>query len=311
MVAPPRPRLGAVRRELLTGALAVVALLAVPAAASATRPATDQEIAEFRAAAREVENITRCGTLVRARASGSCQWVPRPDYEPAITEARVSTLDETWATALLAPAPRTTEAATVVFREEFQQAINNGIPETRGVWHMVISGNGCELAERSFGANHGTQVRLMPDLVVAMGCTPLIPTRVRCLDKFRTSLLALEKPRQCAVAGPADSLFPGWMNIRELRWHRWGDEPKAWGLGVIRELPAQFVERTQRKLSAQISGPAIAPAIPLPPISVQLVASERASCGTAYFYSRLRVSSLFGRFEVTLPTCPDTFFTPR
>ena len=255
-----------------------------------------------------MENITHCAVLLRASASDSCQWAPRPDYEPVVTEARISTLDETWATAFLSPAPRTTEAATVVFREEFQQAINNGIPETRGVWHMLTSGNGCELAERSFGGSHGTQIRLMPDLVVAMGCTPLIPTKVRCLDKLRTSLLALEKPRQCAVAAPESSPFHGWMNIRELRWHRWGNEDRAWALGVIREIPARL-KRGRFSTPATIPGvPATAPRWPPP---VRLVASGRVSCGTSYFYSRVHVVSRFGHFGVTLPTCPDEFFAPR
>jgi hypothetical protein len=52
-------------------------------------------------------------------------------------------------------------------------------------------------------------------------------------------------------------------------------------------------------------------AVALPPISVRLLATGRVACGTAYFYSKLRVSSLFGSFEVTLPTCPDQFFVPR
>jgi hypothetical protein len=58
-------------------------------------------------------------------------------------------LDETWATAFLVPAPRTSEAATAVFREEFQEVNNGGISEALGVWHMSTSGNGCELAEQS------------------------------------------------------------------------------------------------------------------------------------------------------------------
>jgi hypothetical protein len=31
----------------------------------------------------------------------------------------------------------------------------------------------------------------------------------------------------------------------------------------------------------------------------------------SYYYSRLPVTSAFGRFSVTLPTCPDKFFAPR
>ena len=255
-----------------------------------------------------MENITHCAEALRAAASSACQWVPRADYEPVITEARVSTLDETWATTFLAPAPRTTEVATVVFKEELQQAINNGIPETRGVWHMLTSGSGCELTERSFGASHGTQIRLMPDLVVAMGCTPLIPTKVRCLDKLRTSVLALEKPRQCAVAARKSSPSHGWMNIRELRWHRWGNEDRAWALGVIRGIPARL---KRGRFSAPSTIPGVSATAPRWPPPVRLVASGRVSCGTSYFYSRLHVVSQFGRFTVALPTCPDKFFAPR
>ncbi|HKB50407.1 MAG TPA: hypothetical protein VKC63_03140 [Solirubrobacterales bacterium] len=296
-------------RVLIYGSIIAVAFLSAPGTASATRPATEQEIAEFRTAARTVENITHCAVLVRASASDSCQWVPRPDYEPVITEARISTLDETWATAFLSPAPRTTEAATVVFRQELQQAFNNGIPETRGVWHMLTSGNGCELlAERSFGESHGTQIRLMPDLVAAMGCTPLIPTKVRCLDELRTSFLALERPHQCAVAAPKGFPFHGWMNNRELRWHRWGNEDRAWALGVTRGVPARL-RRGRFSSTKTIRG--VSTTTPEWPPPVRLVASGRVSCGTSYFYSRLHVISNFGRFAVTLPTCPDQFFAPR
>ena len=294
------------RRGFLAGviAIAAVAPLVVPGVASAIRPATDQEIAEFKAAARVVENAT-CAVALRAAASSLCPPA-REGYEPLVTEARVSTLDETWATARLAPAPHSTEAATAVFRKEPRQAVVNGIPEARGLWLVAASGNSCELGQ-NMGVSHGTVISLMPDLVLARGCTPVIPTKVRCLDKFRTSLLALEEPRQCAVAGPEDSLFPGWMNIRELRWQQWGGEEKAWALGVIRELPAPL---PQRELLAPTRGETISSGVPLAPISVRLIASERVSCGTAYFYSMLRVVSPFGRFTVTLPTCPDQFFAP-
>lgn len=278
-----------VRRVLIYGTLSAVVLLSVPAAASATRPATEQEVAEFRTAARKVEEITTCGVVVRgAVSSASCQWVPRADYEPVITEARVSTLEETWATAFLAPAPRTTEDATAVFREE------------GGTWYMLTSGNGCEPAENVPG--------LMPDLVVAIGCTPQIPTKVRCLDKFRTSLLALEKPRQCAVAAPQSSPFHGWMNIRELRWHEWGNEDRAWALGVIRGIPPRL---RRARLSAPVTIPGVSATAPEWPPPVRLVTTGRVSCGTAYFYSSLQVVSQFGRFAMTLPTCPDQFFVPR
>ena len=272
--------------------------------ASAIRPATDQEILEFKTVARVVEN-SRCVSLQTALESSSCP-LSRSDYDPAITEARVSTLDETWATAQITPAPHSTEGATAVFRKDAQQGVVDRVSGARSLWLMVESGNDCELGQ-NLGMNHGTVIRLMPDLVQARGCTPTIPSKVRCLDKFRTWLLALEKPRNCAVAGPEDSLFPGWMNIRDLRWHRWGDERKVWALGVIRELPARF---TQRDTSAATSGPAISSGVPLPPITVRLMAAGKVSCGTAYFYSRLRVSSVFGRFEVALPTCPDQFFVP-
>jgi hypothetical protein len=102
-----------VRRVLISGSILAVGLLSTPGIAKATRPATEREISEFRDAARKVEDITTCAVAVSrsgAGSSDSCQWVPRPDYEPVITEARVSTIDETWATAYLAPAPRTVEA---------------------------------------------------------------------------------------------------------------------------------------------------------------------------------------------------------
>ena len=148
---------------------------------------------------------------------------------------------------------------------------------------------------------------MIPDLALALGCTPMIPTKVRCLDEFRTSLLALGEPRNCAVAGPKGSAFPGWMNIRELRWHQWGDEQGAWALGVVKGPPKNLGHRAR---SGRTSAETISQAVPLPPISVRLFASERVSCGTSYFYAKLRVISPFGRFEVVLPTCPDQFFAP-
>src|SRR5262249_18553712 len=141
--------------------------------------------------------------------------------------------------------------------------------------------------------------------------TPVIPTKVRCLDRYHNWLLSLEEPLQCLVATPADSPFPGWMNIRELRWHRWGAAEGAWARGVVKDLPPRLLRATERSLSAPMSGPAISRAIALPPITVEMRASEMVSCGTAYFYSRLRVSSPLGRFGVPLPTCPDQFFAPR
>ncbi len=296
------------RRVVIYGSIFAATLLSAPGTAVAIRPATEQEVAQFRTAAREAEDTTTCSELERGPASSySCKWVPRTDYEPLITEARVSTLDETWATAFLAPAPRTTEAATAVFREEFQQVNNGGIPEARGVWHMFTSGSGCELAERAFGESGGTEIHLIPDLAVAMGCTPLIPTKVRCLDNFRTSLLALDKPLQCAVNPPKGSPFHGWMNIRGLHWHEWGNEDRAWALGVIRGIPPRL-RRSRPSSSKTIRGRPTTTLGSPPP--VRLVVSGRVSCGTSYFYSRLGVVSQFGHFEVTLPTCPDQFFVP-
>jgi hypothetical protein len=83
--------------------------------ANATRPATEQEITEFRTAAQLAEH-GRCLTLELAAASGSC-LPSRSDYEPVVTEERVSTMDETWATAYVAPALHLAEAATVVLRK--------------------------------------------------------------------------------------------------------------------------------------------------------------------------------------------------
>lgn len=294
------------KRRLLWGTLSVVALLLMPEMASAARPATDQEIAEFRTSAKAVENAP-CAVALRATSSDICP-APRADYEPTITEARVSTIDETWATAHLAPVPKSTKSATAIFRREAQQSLTNGVPESLYHWYMITWGTGCEPAERAFGANHGVGVYLVPDLVLAMGCTVQVPTKVRCLDKFRTSLLALVEPRQCAVAGPSGSPFAGWMNIRDLRWHRWGATRKAWALGVIRQVPQRLM---RGRFSTPTSQPGIGAAVPLAPLSVRLVASGRVSCGTSYFYSKLRVVSPFGRFAVALPTCPDQFFSPR
>jgi len=290
-------RLRVVRQGFVCGAIFTVVLLALPGVAGATRPASEQEISDFKAAARVVEAITECAHPLLATASGNCEWVPREGYEPLVSDARVSTLDASWATAYLTPAPRTTEAETVIFRKEVGS----------GIWRMGVGGNGCELTQRSFGANHGTEIRLAPDLASAMGCTPQIPTKVRCVDKFRTWLLALEMPQQCAVAGPADSLI-GWMNIRELHWRQWGDDQGASALGVLKGVPSRLL---RKRLSTHGSQPGISDAVPLPPFTVRLMGSERVSCGTSYFYARLRVVSAFGRFGVTLPTCPDQFFAPR
>lgn len=293
-------------RFLIAAAVALVSLT-LPSIAEATRSATDQEITQFRTSVKEIENVTTCAHLLRATTSDGCSWVPRPDYEPTISNALVSTMDETWATAYVAPAPRTTESETVVFRKEQQQVITDGVPETHDVWRMNIAGNGCELGERTFGVSGGTAIHLPPDLALAMGCTPVVAVKVRCLDRTRTFLLALEEPRQCAVAGPESSPFPGWMNIRELHWHQWGDEKKAWALGVIRELPAGLIHKRN---STPVAGPSVGSSVPLAPISVRLVAFGRVSCGTADFYSGLRVTSPFGHFELALPTCPDQFFAP-
>jgi len=284
--------------------LFAIVLLGAPDAASATRPATEQEIGEFRRSAQEIENITTCGQPLGSAVASSCQWTPRTDYEPFISEARVSTVDETWATAYLAPAPRTVEAATVIFRREVR-------PEgTVDVWRLAVIGNGCGLAERSFGGSPGAEIHLAPDLALALGCTPVIATKVRCLDKLRTSLLALGRPRQCAVSPPERALlraFGGWMNIRELRWHAWGDEDRAWAEGVIAGVPARLrKDRPSAKPSSRKNAHA---KVAWPP-AVRVVASGRVSCGTSYFYSRLRVVSPFGRFTVKLSTCPDQFFAP-
>jgi hypothetical protein len=46
-------------------------------------------------------------------------------------------------------------------------------------------------------------------------------------------------PRLPGGAGEKRHLH-GWMNIRELRWRRWGNEDRAWALGVIRRVPARL-----------------------------------------------------------------------
>ena len=130
------------RRGLLACGVAVVGLLALPAAAAATRPATEQEISEFRAAAKAAENAT-CA-VAEALTSSSCP-PPRPDYEPLITEARVSTIEETWATAYIMPAPRLTEGATALFRKE------TPVEGDRSVWHITATGSGCELRSCLWG----------------------------------------------------------------------------------------------------------------------------------------------------------------
>lgn len=285
-------------------------LLALPVKALAVRAASDAEVTEFRTAAREFEDITKCERAVSAQASDSCDWVPRPGYEPVISSARVSTLDESWATAFFEPMPRSPEAGTVVFRRYTEEAFTNGVRETRGIWRLLSIGTDCRPAELEFGMENGSAIHLMPDLAEAMGCPPIVPTKVRCLDKFRSSLLALERPRQCAVAGPADSLFAGWMNNRELTWRDWGDGEGATGLGVVRQVPRALMRRARRPLTTPAPVPAISPAVPLPPFSVRMEASEQVSCGTSYFYSHLHVSSAFGSFAVDLPTCPDLFFAP-
>ncbi len=282
-------------------------LLALPTAAHATRAATEQEMAAFRNAlvSNEKEEIG-CAVALRGGAAasslGPCVENGRPDYAPQVSEGRVSTLDETWATAYVTPVPHLGDsAATMVFRKLAEAVINEGVPETRIVWRIAGAGEGCDL-----GANWSP--RLMPDLVASMGCTPVIPTKVRCLDKFRRSLLALDEPRQCAVSGPPGSSFAGWMNIRELRWRNWGDDGPARAIGVLRQVPPRLL---RDGLATRRTSPSLASAEPLAPISVRLVASGLTSCGTAFYYSTLRVKSAFGRFAISLPTCPDVFFAPN
>jgi hypothetical protein len=175
---------------------------------------------------------------------------------------------------------------------------------------MATSGNGCGPAEQSFGGSHGTDIYLVPDLAQALGCVPTIPTKVRCLDAFRTSMLALGMPRQCAISPPKRSpfgAFGGWMNIRELRWHGWGDERRAWAKGVIVGVPARL---RHNQLPIRQSSLRTDNGTRSWPPAVRIVASGRVSCGTSYFYSKLHVISQFGRFAVTLPTCPDQFYAP-
>jgi hypothetical protein len=277
-----------------------LALLGMPATAGAIRPATEKEIAEFRSALTVVERAD-CGVALAAGANGGgsgCKTAPRPDYEPLISEARVSTIDESWATAYVDPLPKSEEAGTAIFRAE------------GGRWYAGKFGNGCTLGQE-LGMEHRTVTTLMPDLVTAMGCTPMLTTRVRCLDVLRTSLLALEEPAQCAVSPPAGTPLAGWMNIRELRWRHWGDEGSAWALGVLKGIPGRLLRGGRRQPGRAESGVAsLSPAKPVDLQKVRLVASGRVSCETSYFYSRLRVVSAFGRFTLSLPTCPDVFFGP-
>lgn len=275
------------------------ALLVFPAAAAAARPATEQEVAELTQAAERYEHMEiACATPVAAKAIASdesCVPPPRSDYKPVITDARISTLDESWALAFVSPVPRAApESATVIFFRE-----SSG-------WLVGAHGNDCTLGERVGRSDHGTEMGLARDLIESMGCTPRVPTKIRCLDIRRTSLLALEEPRQCAVSGPPDSPFPGWMNIREVRWRSWGNEQRAVGLGVIRQLPAGLL----RPPGAAGAGPELSPASVAGIPTVRLIASGMVDCGSSYFYSRLRVVSPFTRFNLMLPTCPDVFFGP-
>lgn len=278
----------------------VATLFAFPAGAAAVRPATEQEVAEFTQAAERYEHMEiGCGTPVRlkARASDeSCVPPPRPGYKPVLTEARVSTLDESWALAFVSPVPRTTpESATVIFHRDWSG------------WLVGAHGNDCSLGERFGGYEHGVEVRLARDLVESMGCTPRIPTKIRCLDVRRASLLALPEPRQCAVSAPQSSPFAGWMNIREVRWRNWGSNRKAIGLGVIRQLPAGLLRPPD---GSSGTGPALSRASVAGAPTVRLIAGGMVDCGTSYFYTRLRVVSPFARFSLTLPACPDVFFGP-
>jgi hypothetical protein len=278
------------RHGLLPMLILITALCAAPGVARAVRPATDQEIAEFKAVTQEAE---------RSGCIGEPCVPTRVGYEPIIAEARVSTINEDWATAHIAPLPHLYEEATVVFLRHWEPVVFEGVTVgARGIWSMVASGNDCGVGQNV----HQGRARLMPDLEAAMGCVPVYPSRVRCLAKSSPLLFALEKPQNCGVAGPEDSPFPGWMNVRELKWHGWGTG-SAWGLGVLRELPAGLLRRT-----SPTSSPAVASAVPLTPITVRLVASEMVSCVTAYYYSRLRVTSPFGHFELSLRTCPDEFY---
>jgi hypothetical protein len=277
----------------------VAALLALPAVAAAVRPATEQEVAEFTKAAEKFEHMEiACATPDAARATASdesCIPPPRPDYRPVVTEARVSTLDESQALAFVAPVPRTApESATVIFHRDATG------------WLVGAHGNDCSLGERVDRYEHGTGSGLVRDLVESMGCTPRIPTKVRCLDNIRTSLLALEEPRQCAVSGPRDSPFPGWMNIREVRWRNWGSPQRAVGKGVIYQLPAGLLNASD----TNGAGPGLSRASVAGHPAVRLIATGLVDCGTSYFYSHLRVVSPFTRFSLTLPTCPDVFFGP-
>jgi hypothetical protein len=110
------------------------------------------------------------------------------------------------------------------------------------------------------------------------------------------------------VSAPPGSGLAGWMNIRELKWHDWGNEGSAWALGILRQVPPRLLRRNH---AAAQASPAVGVAAPLAPVSVRLVASELVSCGTSFFYSRLRVISPIVRFSIALPTCPDVFYAPN
>lgn len=279
-------------------ALAVV--LVLPAPAAAVRPATEQELAEFTQAAERLEHMEiACARPLagKARASDeSCVPPPRADYRPVVSEARVSTFDENWALAFVSPVPRAApESATVIFFRDWSG------------WLVGAHGNDCSLSQQIGRYEHGVELGLVRDLVESMGCTPRIPTKIRCLDIRRASLLALAEPRQCAVSAPRDSPFPGWMNIREVRWRNWGSPQKAVGLGVIRELPSGLIGHPG---VSEVPGPGLSRASVAGHPTVRLIATGMVDCGTSYFYSHLRVLSPFTRFSLTLPTCPDVFFGP-
>jgi hypothetical protein len=165
-------------RRVLVSLAVGAALLALPSAAAATRAATEEEMAAFHDALlkSETEEVA-CVVLVTGGAApsslGPCEEKGRPDYAPTVSDGRVSTLDETWATAYVHPVPHFGEsAATMVFRKIAESVFNGGVPETRIVWRPLGSGDGCDLGR-------GWSPALMPDLVLSMGCRPAIPTKVR------------------------------------------------------------------------------------------------------------------------------------
>jgi hypothetical protein len=179
--------------------------------------------------------------------------------------AEISTVDSSWGT----------------FRgmnQELEQCpLGDGFAVMRNSgagWETVAEGS------ESLGAcqAHGIPMAVGRDLTY--GGTPICRARrtyVWCLPRDAVDRAQRSRPRRCTTLGRYDS-FAEAANLAELRWRRWGR----------RVATARGIERGFHRPLARI------------PVRVRAY-RRRVGCAGDYVYTRMRVTSRYGRLLVRFP----------